>query len=403
MLAGSHVDLHTMSDVEWLRKHLDWLCGYRVKLIQSGRAAVMKHEFVSAGDQTMGLRFISMRVEQVRVRIDELNSKTAAVQEPKQPSALTTSDLQTYVTKLRDLQYMVSQATNAQPVHIVTQYIEQTRNYCAGVLAKMGLPGQGMKVVAGLVAKHDMAVKHGVGAQEASVEVNRAVRELYAEVKATSVVSVAKPVTDDVVMAPVLPVVQPVVMHKQHHPATSLSTARLLTQQQIPVTSQSVVQPIVQSQQQHMPTVSLSIAAPSLSIVQPISQQQIPVTSLSTAQSLTQQQMPATSIYSQALTLQQIPTALSAAQSLTQQQMPTTSVYSPSALPSATVTTSPILSAPMLCTQPYQQLPQTSTVRSASYNHLPLSTSPSELVQHVSGISMAPMSAHVMGSLPMPT
>ncbi|KAJ2137602.1 hypothetical protein IW136_003446, partial [Coemansia sp. RSA 678] len=254
MLAGSHVDLHTVNDVEWLCKHLEWLCGYRVKLIQSGRAAVRKREFVSIGDQTMGLRFISMRVEQVRVRIDELNSKTTPIQEPKQTSELTTPDLQTYITKLRDLQSMVSQATDAQPVHIMTQYIEQTCNYCAGVLAKMGLSGQGVKVVAGLVAKHDIAVKHGVGAKEASVEVNQAVRELYAEVNATSVMSVAKPVTEDV---PVVPVVQPVVMHKQHHPVSSLSTAQPSTQQQIPVTSQSAVQPIIQQHQQHMPTVSL--------------------------------------------------------------------------------------------------------------------------------------------------
>ncbi|KAJ2497061.1 hypothetical protein GGH96_005379 [Coemansia sp. RSA 1972] len=488
MLAGSHVDLCKVNDVEWLQKHLEWLCAYRVKLIQSGRAAVEKREFVSVGDQAMGLRFISMRAEQVRLRIDDLNSKRSAVQEqPKQTSALT-NDLQTYVTRLLNLQCLVSQSTNAQPVHIVTQYIEQTRNYCAGVLAKLGPPGQGMKVVAGLVKKHDLAVAQGVGAREASVEVNRAVRELYAEVKAASATKPVTPVTKDVVMEPA---VRPVV-HKQHHlatsvaarpvaqqqmsatsqsavppivqqqqvPATLLPVARPTVQQQMPATSQSTVQPATQQLQipaallstarpkirLQMPATSLSAAAPSLSTARPMVQQQIPTTSLSTVQPLTlQQQIPATSIYSQALTLQQMPAtstysppltlqqipatsiysqpivqqhqmpATSLLQSLTQQmpatsiysqaqarqQMPAASIYSPPIMSSATMTTSPIPSAPMLSAQSYQQLPQARTVRSASFNHLPLSTSQSGLVQLVSDVSMAPMSAHVISPSPL--
>ncbi|KAJ2660131.1 hypothetical protein IW148_003964 [Coemansia sp. RSA 1199] len=155
MLAGSQVDVCKASDVDWLRKRLKWLCGYRVKLVQSWRAVVKRHEFVSAGDQAMGLRFISMRVKQVRARIDELHSKAV---ESKQPSELTTADLQTYVTKLRDLLYLVSQSTKVQLVHIVTQYIEQTRNYCVGVLARLGAPGQGVKAARKLVREHDMAV-----------------------------------------------------------------------------------------------------------------------------------------------------------------------------------------------------------------------------------------------------
>ncbi|KAJ1854256.1 hypothetical protein LPJ76_004163 [Coemansia sp. RSA 638] len=448
MLAGSHVDLHTVNDSKWLQKHLEWLCGYRMKLVQSGRAAIDRHEFVSAGDQAMGLRLISMRVEQVRTRIDNLNSKTSTLEQPKQTSALTT-DLQTYITRLRDLQYLVSQSTqtNVQPVHIVTQYIEQTRNYCAGVLAKLGLPGQGVKVVAGLVAKHDMAVAQGVGAKEASVEVNRAVRELYAEVKAASAAPVTKPVTTDVVMepvsrgsVPVSPAVRPAVVHKQQHPTTSLA-ARPMVQQQTPVTSLAA-RPMVQQQQQQIPATSLpaamaslptarpltqqqmpatslstvgsivqqQIPATSLAAVRPISQQQMPVASLSavttslpTARPMVQQQMPATSIYSQPLSQQQIPATFSIVRPISQQQMPATSIYSPPALSSAAITASPISSAPMLSAQPYQQLPQTTnTVRSASYSHLPIATSlpTGTHTAHVLGISVAPLSARIMSSSP---
>ncbi|KAJ2479582.1 hypothetical protein IWW56_002985 [Coemansia sp. RSA 2131] len=230
MLAGSHVDVCKVSDVDWLRKRLEWLCGYRVKLVQSGQAVVKRHEFVSAGDEAMCLRFISMRVEQVQTHIDELHSKASAVE---QPSALTTADLQTYVTKLRDLQYLVSQSTNVQLVLIVTQYIEQTRNYCVGVLAQLGAPGQGVKAVRKLVREHDMAVAGQTkDAKSKSVEVNRAVRELYAEMKAASVTSATKPVTPGVSQA------------SYESAPVSLPAVRLVVKQQVPATSLSTVRPI---------------------------------------------------------------------------------------------------------------------------------------------------------------
>ncbi|KAJ1855887.1 hypothetical protein LPJ76_002902 [Coemansia sp. RSA 638] len=150
-------------------KFCEMLASLQVDVSRAKWAVVKRHEFGSAGDQAMGLRFISMRVEQVRARIDELHSK---VVEPKQPSELTTADLQTYVTKLRDLLYL-------------------TRNYCVGVLARL-------------------------------------------EMKAASVTSATKPVTPGVSQASYesapesLPAVRPVV--KQQVPASSLLTVRPIVQ-----------------------------------------------------------------------------------------------------------------------------------------------------------------------------
>ncbi|KAJ2345448.1 hypothetical protein GGF43_005214, partial [Coemansia sp. RSA 2618] len=238
MLAGESVDLAQRVDLAWLEGHLKWLCGYRSSLLTSGRGLLGGQEYSAVYERTSGLRFISMRVEQVRRRIAEVKAgklrpdaveptqpavaaepRQAIAPKPIQPAAtskpmpvvptaaasntapLTSAELHSYVQKLGKIKAAINKpvvapdAGSAADLQLMCGIIEQTRNYCATSMAnaepRAPILNKATKLIGSLVHKHDEKCRAGNGDDaaaaaavlQASRDVNAACMHVWTAVR----------------------------------------------------------------------------------------------------------------------------------------------------------------------------------------------------------------------------
>ncbi|KAJ1739426.1 hypothetical protein LPJ68_004698 [Coemansia sp. RSA 1086] len=73
-LTASPVDIGQMNG-KWLEEHLKWLYGYRMRVLQAARKMLQdKRDSNTIYTNTLSLQFLSMRIEQVRLRIKQVGT-----------------------------------------------------------------------------------------------------------------------------------------------------------------------------------------------------------------------------------------------------------------------------------------------------------------------------------------